>query len=44
MNTIFRDQIGRNVEVYIDDMIVKSGTVEQHMTDLVETFEQLCKY
>jgi len=28
MNRIFWDQIGRNVEVYVDDMVVKSNNVE----------------
>jgi len=44
MNTIFRNQIEKNVEVYIDDMVVNYDTLEQHMADLGEIFEQLCKY
>lgn len=37
-------QIGQNLEVYVDDMIVKSNTPEQHIVDLAETFAQLQKY
>jgi hypothetical protein len=38
---MFRDQIGRNVEVYVDDMLVKSIRTASHITDLRETFETL---
>ena len=31
MNRVFEDQIGKNVEVYIDDMIVKSKQPEDHI-------------
>ncbi|KAM1281988.1 hypothetical protein ACFX2H_022403 [Malus domestica] len=34
MNTIFHDLIGHNMEVYIDDIVVKSKTEEQHLVDL----------
>lgn len=33
---MFKTQIGRNVEVYLDDMLVKSLEVERHMKDLEE--------
>lgn len=33
MNEIFKDQIGKNVEVYIDSMIVKSKSFEKHIVD-----------
>ncbi|KAL0427165.1 UNVERIFIED_CONTAM: hypothetical protein Slati_2891300 [Sesamum latifolium] len=36
MDKIFRPQIGRNVEVYVDDMLVKSKKAEGHVTDLEE--------
>ncbi|XP_043694098.1 uncharacterized protein LOC122644780 [Telopea speciosissima] len=39
VNVVFKDQIGRNMEVYIDDMLVKSRRVEHHITDLVEVFQ-----
>ena len=38
---IFKDQIGDIVEVYIDDMVVKSKRREEHMPNLVEVFEIL---
>lgn len=38
MNRIFKDQIGRNVKVYVHDMVVKSQTFQQHLTDLEEVF------
>ncbi|KAL0449102.1 UNVERIFIED_CONTAM: hypothetical protein Slati_1466600 [Sesamum latifolium] len=41
---IFRPQIGRNVEVYVDDMLVKSRKAEDHVTDLEETLSVLKKY
>uniref|UniRef100_A0A2N9J642 Uncharacterized protein n=1 Tax=Fagus sylvatica TaxID=28930 RepID=A0A2N9J642_FAGSY len=44
MNRMFHDQIGRNVEVYVDDMLVKSKEECDHLDDLRETFETLRKY
>lgn len=37
VNEMFKGQIGRNVEVYVDDMLVKSLQTE-HLSDLDETF------
>jgi len=31
MDKVFKEQIGRNMEVYVDDMIVKSCVVDEHM-------------
>ena len=44
MNRMFHDQIGRNVEIYVDDMLVKSKEEGNHLDDLRETFETLRKY
>jgi len=44
MDHVFKDQIGRTMEVYIDDMVVKSQTVEDHVRDLKEVFHQIRKY
>ena len=44
MNKIFIKQIGRNVQVYIDDMLVKSRREEDHLEDLRETFDTLRSY
>jgi hypothetical protein len=44
VNKMFRNQIGRNVEVYVDDMLVKSIRATKHIEDLRETFQTLRKY
>lgn len=41
---MFKSQIGRNVKVYVDDMLVKSLLAEQHLSDLSETFQTLRKH
>ena len=41
VNQMFSKQIGRNVEVYVDDMLVKSKEEENHLVDLKETFNTL---
>ena len=38
---MFESQIGRNVEAYIDDMVVKSKQVVEHLVDLGEVFSML---
>ena len=38
---MFESQIGRNVEAYINDIIVKSRLVAEHMADLGETLSVL---
>nr|KYP55954.1 Retrovirus-related Pol polyprotein from transposon 17.6 [Cajanus cajan] len=44
MNKMFKEQIGRNMEVYVDDMVVKSAELYNHITDLVKIFQQLRRY
>ena len=44
VNCMFPHQIGRNVEVYVDDMLVKSKDKANHLDDLKETFSTLPKY
>ena len=44
VNKMFKEQLGRNMEAYIDDMVVKSKAVENHLTDLAKTFETLRKH
>ena len=44
MNHMFIKQIGKNMEVYVDNMLVKSKEVESHLDDLEETFETLRRY
>jgi len=41
MDRVFKGMIGRNLEVYVDDLVVKSNFVEQHIKDLVEVFATL---
>ncbi|KAA3474446.1 protein SRG1 [Gossypium australe] len=38
VNRIFREQIRRGVEVYVDDILVKSATMEEHVQNLSEAF------
>ena len=44
MTKMFAQQIGRNVQVYVEDMLVKSRKEENHLEDLRETFDTLCSY
>ena len=44
MNKMFAHQIGRNVQVYVDDMLVKSIREDDHLGDLKETFDILRSY
>uniref|UniRef100_A0A2N9EZ93 Reverse transcriptase domain-containing protein n=1 Tax=Fagus sylvatica TaxID=28930 RepID=A0A2N9EZ93_FAGSY len=38
---MFKDQIGKTMEIYIDDMVVKSRSSQNHLKDLTETFRVL---
>ena len=44
VNKIFSKQIGRNMEVYVDDMLVKNKEELAHLDDLRETFATLKQY
>ena len=44
MNKTFVHQIGRNVQFYVDDMLVKSLCENDHLDDLQETFNTLRSY
>ena len=44
VNHMFRPQIARNVEVYMDDMLVKSLDEGKHLDDLRKTFNTLWRY
>ena len=41
MTRMFELQLGKSVEVYIDDMVVKSKLVSDHLADLTNIFEIL---
>nr|KYP65255.1 hypothetical protein KK1_011487 [Cajanus cajan] len=38
MDKVFHHQIGRNLEVYVDDMVVKTISATDHASDLAEVF------
>ena len=44
VNKIFNKQIGRNMEVYVDDMLVKNKEELTHLDDLRVTFATLKHY
>lgn len=41
MTRMFKDKIGSMVEVYIDNMVVKSRENQRHVNNLIEVFEIL---
>jgi hypothetical protein len=44
VHIILEPQIRRNIEAYIDDIVVKSKKHGNLLDDLKETFDNLCKY
>ncbi|GJX79253.1 reverse transcriptase domain-containing protein [Tanacetum coccineum] len=42
-NNAFEGQVGRNLEVYVDDLVIKSHTEDELVRDIVETFRALRK-
>jgi len=44
MDKVFSHLMGQCVEVYIDDMVVKSPSHHQHAEDLSAVFSALCQY
>ena len=44
MNKMFAHQIGRNMQVCVDDMLVKGVREEDHLSDLRETFDTFRMY
>ena len=44
MTRMFEPQLGKNIEVYINDIVVKSKVVFKHVGDLGDIFEILRKY
>ncbi|KAJ8618286.1 hypothetical protein MRB53_014472 [Persea americana] len=41
---MFRTQLGKTVEVYIDDMVVKSKRSQDHLADLSQIFDILRQF
>jgi hypothetical protein len=44
MNYIFHDLIGKLVEIYIDDVVVKSASIEGHLGDLRQVLERTRRF
>ncbi|KAM2766094.1 hypothetical protein COP1_022053 [Malus domestica] len=44
VNSMFAEQIGKGMEVYVDDMLVNSKYANQHITNLSKTFTILKRY
>ena len=44
MTRMFEPQLGKNIEIYVDDMVVKSKEVSKHLGDLGNTFNVLWKH
>ena len=44
MTKMFEPQLGKSIEVYIDDMVVKSKVVSKHVGDIRNIFEILRKH
>ena len=44
MNLMFNEYLGKIMEVYVDDMLVKSLTAEEHVGHLEKVFEVILRY
>ena len=44
MTRMFESQFGKNIKIYINDMVVKSKVVSEHLGDLGNIFEVFRKY
>ena len=44
MTRMFKPQLGKSIEIYVDDMVVKSKVVSKHLGDLDSTFNVLRKH
>jgi len=44
MDRVLAPMIGRNVQAYVEDMVVTSQAKEQHVADLEELFTTIAKY
>ena len=44
MTRMFGPQLGKNIEIYIDDMVVKSKTESKHVNDLRDIFRILRRH
>jgi hypothetical protein len=44
MDKVFKNEIGKTIDVYVDDMVVKSAREEDHQDSLSKVFSLLRKY
>ena len=44
MTRMFEPQLGKNIEIYVDDMVVKSKVVSGHLGDLGSIFDVLRRH
>ena len=44
MTKMFKSQLGKNIEIYIDDMVVKSKVESKHVNDLGNIFRILRRH
>ena len=44
MTRMFEPQLGKNIEIYVDDMVVKSKMVVEHLGDLSDIFDVLRRH
>jgi hypothetical protein len=44
MNVIFHDLLGIILDIYIDDVIVKSDSMNNHLAYLCLALERMCRY
>jgi hypothetical protein len=44
MQACLKEQIGRNIEVYVDDIVIKSSKANSFLKDLREAFANLERY
>ena len=44
MTRMFEPQLGKNIEIYIDDMVVKSKLESEHNNDLENIFKILRRH
>jgi hypothetical protein len=44
MNLIFHDLLGIILEIYIDVVVVKSDSMNNHLTDLHLALKRMCRY
>ena len=44
MTRMFESQLGKSIEIYVDDMVVKSKVVSEHLGEIGNTFNVLRKH